>query len=264
MNNSQEHAAQGGPEQPPVRSATEAQTSRNTSLGTGINVGSVISRTFETLMKNPVVFFGLSLIVVIPPAIVGALIPEESGLAVAIKLFEIILGFVVQGAIAYAVYQVMSNKAVSIGDAVTRGTARFVPLVFTSLLATLGMALGMVLLIVPGAILMCMWFVAMPACVVEKTGPVESLQRSAFLTRGCRMQIFGLLFLIVVLVAILMGVLTFLLVSITGNYVVAGLITAILGTVPQAFCSVIYAIVYFDLRVLKEGVSLGSLTSVFD
>lgn len=264
MNNSQEHAAQGGPEQPPVRFATEAQTNGNTSLGFGFNVGSVISRTFGVLMQNPGVFFGLSFAVMIPPAIIEALLPADSGLSIAVKLLEIILSFIVQGAIAYAVYQVMSNKVARIGDAVTRGTARLLPLIFTSLLASLGMVAGMMLFIVPGIIIICMWFVAIPACVVEKIGPVESLQRSAYLTKGCRLQIFALVLLTFVLVAILVGALTFLIFSITDNNVAATLIAAVIGVVPQAFAFVIYAIVYFDLRVLKEGVSLGSLTGVFD
>ena len=35
--------------------------------------------------------------------------------------------------------------------------------------------LGFILLIVPGLILFTMWFVATPACVVERLGPMRSL-----------------------------------------------------------------------------------------
>lgn len=264
MDTSQENAVQNGPEQPAAKPVTEAKTSQNTSLGAGINIGGVISRTFETLMKNPVVFFGLSFAVMIPPAILGALVPEGSALSLFVKILELLLGCIVQGAIAYTVYQAMSGRTVGIGDAVGRGTATLVPLILTSILMTLGMMLGIMLLVVPGIILMCMWFVAIPTCVVEKTGPVESLQRSAFLTKGCRMQIFGLVLLTFVLIAVLVGAVSFLIASITGSYVAAVLVAAIIGVVPQAFASVLYAIVYYDLRVLKEGISLDSLTRVFD
>ena len=264
MDNSQESAAQGGPEQSRPKFAMKAMTSQNTSLGSGINIGGVISRTFETLMKNPVVFFGISFAVMVPPAILGALAPAGGALNVIVKIIEMILGCIAQGAIAYAVYQAMSGKIVGMGDALGRGTATIVPLVLTSILMTLGMMLGMLLLIVPGFILICMWFVAIPACVVEKTGPVESLQRSAFLTKGCRLQIFALVLLTFVLIAILVGAISFLIASITGSYVAAALVAAIIGIVPQAFASVLYAIVYYDLRALKEGISLDNLTSVFD
>jgi hypothetical protein len=42
---------------------------------------------------------------------------------------------------------------------------------------TLLALLDLVLLVVPGFILMTMWFVAIPACVVEQTGPWKSLRR---------------------------------------------------------------------------------------
>src|SRR5262249_61462261 len=56
---------------------------------------------------------------------------------------------------------------------------------------------------VPATILFVIWMVAVPACVVEGTGPVASIVRSSGLTSGFRLQIFGsvlqliLLFLVV-------------------------------------------------------------------
>ncbi|CAK7072496.1 MAG: hypothetical protein DELT_01945 [Desulfovibrio sp.] len=262
MDTSQENAAQSGQqpmEQPGVQPGAQSAAPK-----AGLDIGSVISRSFATLMKNPIVFFGLSFAVMIPPALLGAIMPHDGAASAFVKLLEMILGCIVQGAIAYTVYQVMQNKIVGVGEAIGRGTATLVPLILTSILATLGIALGAMLLIVPGIILMCIWFVAIPACVVERTGPVDSLKRSAFLTKGYRWQIFALVLITIVLLMVLVGAVSFLIAAITGSYLLATVIAAIVGVVPQAFSSVLYAIVYYDLRVLKEGISLSSLTSVFD
>ncbi len=49
----------------------------------------------------------------------------------------------------------------------------------------------MLALLVPGFILLIMWFVAIPVCVVEQRGSWASMQRSAELTKGHRWKISG-------------------------------------------------------------------------
>ena len=53
--------------------------------------------------------------------------------------------------------------------------------------------IGFVLLVVPGLILACMFFVAVPVAVVERPGVFEALARSGRLTRGHRVPILGVL-----------------------------------------------------------------------
>ena len=43
---------------------------------------------------------------------------------------------------------------------------------------------------------LCVYAVASPACVVEKIGPIKAMSRSAFLTKGNRWRIFGLIALL--------------------------------------------------------------------
>jgi len=50
----------------------------------------------------------------------------------------------------------------------------------------------------PGLIVFTMWFVATPACVVERLGPFRSMGRSRQLTKGHRWKIFGTIVLIFV------------------------------------------------------------------
>ena len=53
----------------------------------------------------------------------------------------------------------------------------------TAILFGLGVWVGLLLFIIPGIMLMLRWSVAVPACVLEGTGPVASLGRSAALTQ---------------------------------------------------------------------------------
>ncbi|HEX7852383.1 MAG TPA: glycerophosphoryl diester phosphodiesterase membrane domain-containing protein [Sphingobium sp.] len=61
-----------------------------------------------------------------------------------------------------------------------------------NLLSSLGIVLGLILLIVPGVMLFTRWAVAVPAMMRENLGATEALGRSADLTKGARWMILGL------------------------------------------------------------------------
>ena len=229
-----------------------------TTAESSFSVGSILSRTFATLMKNPAVFFGLAIIAILPSTIVEALSPEQRSLGFVMQVVETILSLAVQGAIAYTVYCVLTGKSTSLGDSVSRGMARIGPLLLAAILTGLGIGIGMLLLVIPGIIVMCVWAVTIPACVVEKLGPLESINRSTELTRGYRMPIFGLL-----LITGLLGV-GFIIGAATQSVMAATLVAAPFVAAIQAFNCVMVAIIYYDLRAIKEGVTLDSLANVFD
>ena len=239
-------------------------TRMNTMAAPQFNVGSVLSRTVSTLMKNPAVFFGLALAAAIPSAIMEIMLPPSQGTSVIMSMIDLMLNLAVQGAMAYAVYQVLRGGTASIGEAVSRGTAQVGVLLLSALLMGLGISIGMVLLIVPGVILYCVWVVTIPACVVEKLGPVASMKRSAELTKGHRMPIFGLLLVLTLIgfaIAALFGIVF---APLLNNPIAIILIVSAVLVIPQAFSNVMITIIYYDLRTMKEGVSLDKLANVFD
>ena len=232
-------------------------------------VGSVLSRSFSTLFKNPLVFFGLTLIATLPPHLVQLAVPAGAleGLAlptVVAAVLSMVFAFVVQGAIAYAVYQELRGRKASFGSALSSGLARVGWLILAAFLVSLGISIGLVLLVIPGLILMCLWSVTIQACVVEKLGPLASMGRSAQLTKGYRLPIFGLLLIVGVASAVFNGFASYLGLSLFGNPVVFALIGGVLAALPSAFNNVMSAIIYSDLRAVKEGVTLDSLANVFD
>jgi hypothetical protein len=122
--------------------------------------------------------------------------------------------------------------------------------------------LGMNLLIIPGLILYVVWFVGLPACVVERVGPWTSFRRSQELTKGYRWKILALALLFPVLDAggsqVIVPVL-----ALAGPIV--GLTGELIWTrVTAAFIGIVFAVTYYDLRVIKEGVEFEQITAVFD
>jgi hypothetical protein len=93
--------------------------------------------------------------------------------------------------VLHAAFQDMRGRPVRLADSLNVALARFLPLIGLALLFGFLVTLGLVLLIVPGLIVYTMWFVAVPACVVERCGPRASLRRSQELTKGHRWKLFA-------------------------------------------------------------------------
>lgn len=240
------------------------------STASEFSVGSVFSRTLSTLFGKPVVFLGLALISLLPTTAIELLAigGENFSIEIATQIILGCLSLFVQGATAYATLGILRNRTVSFGESLSRSTRRFGALFGTSLLASLSIAAASLLFLVPGIVLSCMWAVIIPACVVEGLGPGESMTRSETLTNGHRWKIFALITLLNIS-TIAMIVLTRLLPSIgilsfPGNEITTVLLSNFFSLFLHAFDNVMRAIMYYDLRATKEGVSVDSLANVFD
>lgn len=236
-----------------------------------ISVGSIISRTWGTLMKKPGVYLGICFVF----GLVATLI--NVGLTLANPMLGSLLGNIISmiinllggAAIVYVAFQDLRDVRMGLKEALIYVSGRLVPLFLVALLSGLG--IGMLLLVVPGIFLACIWIVAVPACVVEKLGPVDCLRRSMELTKGYRLTIFGALVVIVVAFIIFGAIATFLggavltmTTSIAVMALTAALLSLVLTLIPSAMLTLITAILYADLRSAKEGISKESLAEVFD
>jgi uncharacterized membrane protein len=72
-----------------------------------------------------------------------------------------------------------------------------------SILFGIALAIGFILLIIPGLILMVIWSVVAPVTVLERPGPFAAFGRSRELVRGNGWQVFGVIVLVFVAVAVL-------------------------------------------------------------
>jgi len=245
-----------------------AQTATDKFSGTEFQIGKVISKSLQVYSENIVIYSLIAAAVGVPTLVLSvtqvATAPEGQAI-IAIASFIVIM-FLSPLAVAinlHAAFQSMRGRPVSLGESVAGGLSRFLPLLGVMILFTLGATLGFLLLIVPGIILMVMWYVAVPACVLERTGPARSLGRSRELTKGYRWKIFGLILLVYVL-SIIGSVLGSLLANTAAGMWGAAIVQLIWQGLAAGFGTVMIAVVYYYLRVAKEGIDVDQIAAVFD
>lgn len=188
------------------------------------------------------------------------------------------------GIVEYVAFTLVSSVMIGAGALITMGELhgerlsfraalavglRFALRVFAlTIVVSLAVAIGLVLLIVPGIFLTVMWFVATPVMVIERRGLRDALTRSADLTRGRRWVILGLYLLMIVLTVSLgfaaVALLAFLeptwltlwleTYALSPLAVASGLVVSVVGT----------TVVYDELRAEKEGAPAGDVAAVFD
>jgi uncharacterized membrane protein len=254
----------------------------NAAMATGgeFRIGPIFSRAWSVYTSNFLKFSAIALVIALPQLLSGDSHDAASASVEgsAWKLVAFIIGMIVNtiglAVILYGAFQVMRGRALIVGEAVRRGLARFWPILGLSILVTLGLVVGFILLIVPCFILAVRWSVALPACVVENLGPLAAMRRSAELTRGHRWKIFGVFILIVVIVliaAIIIGLLVAAVVGATAfatggivALVLAGLLGLLGAAIYTAYLNIVLVMLYHDLRVAKEGVDTDQIAAVFD
>lgn len=186
------------------------------------NISRVLKNAVGLVRENPALFLGLTGLFVLAPQALGGLLISSGVLGSAGTFNSIlnlplgVISLIGNLAMTWAALAIMGGKSVSIGQSVQKGGRYFWPAVGISILSSLGIGLGLVLLIVPGLILATMWCVALPAYIDRDNGVSEALSRSAALTKGSRWPIFAIiivlwiaylvpLFLIGLLAAIIPG-----------------------------------------------------------
>jgi hypothetical protein len=214
--------------------------------GNRIEPGRVIGEAFETyqsqagpLLGGALIVIGLAGVIEGILAITGSLILVLLGVLIGLAASFLYTGYVVKlvqdvrdGRRDFTVGELFSHAAPFVGTLVLNG-----------ILA--GIAIGFVLIIVPGLILLTIWAVIAPSVVVEDRGVFEAFARSRELVRGHGWQVFGAI------------VLAFLIVFVVG--LVASIVGAAIGNVGQVIlqtaasvatapvAALVSSILFFDL-----------------
>jgi uncharacterized membrane protein len=186
-----------------------------------------------------------------------------AGLAGAlIGLLKLILTSFAQAIVVFAAFQDLRGRQVNAAESFRRGVARLFPAIIASILVGLMTGIGLLLCVVPGLIALTAMAVVLPACVVERLGPIESMSRSADLTSGHRWPILAVGFawiLIVFLVSMIIQA------AMPGESALpTQLATWAWEVISASFAAVYAAILYHDLRAVREGIGIDEIASVFD
>jgi hypothetical protein len=236
---------------------------------TELNIGGVLARGAGVLSRNLMSFGSLSVLFMLIPfgfgqfmGVGSAAVGETSVFAiVTLIVLWILLYFLLFATLTHGTICDLRGTPASIRQSLSWGLGLLFPVIGITVIATLGTGLGALLLLVPGLMLMTMWWVAVPAAVVERTGVIESLKRSAELTKGYRWKVFGIIMVIYVGQLALEMVIRLLLTAAPIFSQVAGFLVTVAVT---AYFAVVTAVAYHDLRVIKEGVGVQDIARVFD
>jgi hypothetical protein len=238
-------------------------------------IGRVFGRTANLLSRNAPTYVAVTATAALPGVLLaesgekfGEYFGEYSAYAaVAWVVLAVVLALAVstlsQAVVVHAAFQDMCGRPVRLFESLRVGSGRLLVIVGLALGMGFFVGIGLLLLIVPGVILLIMWAVATPACVVERLGVGASMARSSALTQGHRWQIFGMLVLVGFAEGIAgAGVKAALGLAGSAGLVIAG--TLLWNGLSGAFSAVLGVATYHDLRVAKEGVDTRQIAAVFD
>lgn len=242
-------------------------------------IGGVLSEAFAVLANNTAPLLLIAFLVYLPMLFFNILsstmTPTGESLGTYIVVMFLTLGahfflvLVMQGAVIYGVFQYLRDLPVSVGQCLRVAVRRIGPLILVSLLVGLAVMVGAVFLVVPGIILSCMFWVAVPVVVVERLGATKAMSRSMDLTKNRLWRIFGL----TIVIGLIGGLGSLVAGCIAGpitmsnqqaGVIIGGFLTYAISGVVGALSAVANSVGYYFLRVEKGGIDLGDLLRVFE
>lgn len=210
----------------------------------------VLGEAWRLYRAHAAHLIGLALCIYLPVALLQALLGRglgPGGVAIA-GVIGIIAAFLLQAALVKAVDDVRDGRAdMSIGDTVQAARPYLWTVAGASILAGLGIALGLVFLILPGLFLLTIWSLIVPVIVLERTAVGAAFGRSSQLVRPFFWAAVGTIVL-VLLVQVAVQVVIGLLLSVLPREVADFVSTVVSGSVIGPFVSVVVTLGYFRLR----------------
>lgn len=239
-----------------------------------IEIGTVLSRGFETIGRNFPAFLGLSLLLGGLPAFVFSYLSAENpgandllgvaagGAPAGAWIVQALASALLEAIMIRSSIRTLSGRDADIGGGAAAVFGMILPLIGLTILTFLIMLIGLVLLIVPGIIAYVALSVVVPVMVEERRGVMECMERSAELTKGMRWHVF--------LLMLILGFAYLLLAMAIGGAIVAvgaealqSWAEALAVTVTSLFMAPMTAALYIELVRVKDGGPSEGLAGIF-
>jgi hypothetical protein len=230
-----------------------------------LSISSIITRSFTTLKDNFAAFFMISILMKVITLLlmmafgvydlmkIGVMSPADmaqtpgglfgsyaSIMLAAIAPSMLALGMITVGTVAY-----LQGDPTTIGDCIKQGLQKSIPLILLGLITGFAVSFGMMLLIIPGLIILAVWFVAGPVLMVENSGVIKSLTRSMALTTDARGIIIALVALIFIVSLVVSSITLFLVMSFG---IIGSVILTAVDALFLAYGCIVCVVVYMDLK----------------
>jgi hypothetical protein len=213
-----------------------------------LDVGAVIGRVFHIYTDQaPVLMPAAAVVFVFTGVIGGVLTSAGNGLGLIAILIRLVATMLFTGMVVELVADVQDGKRdASVGQLLRAVTPVLGSLILVGIVAGVGIVVGFILIIVPGLILITVWSVAAPVVVLERPPGLGALRRSRELVKGNGWQVFGVILVLDVVVAIIAGA-----IELAGDSASTGLgivVTVIVGVLAAPLSALAAAVLYFELR----------------
>jgi hypothetical protein len=217
------------------------------------------SRVFERIFKiygdQFTLLIPAALVIFIPVAVLnGLVLASGGGLALLISsAIAVIATYWYQGMVVEAVRDILDGRRDhTIGSLFSSVSPVVANLIGAGIIAGIAIAIGFVLLIVPGLILLTIWAVIVPAIVIDRVGVFESFGRSRQLVRDNGWRVFGVIVVLFLLQIVVSGVVNAIVGGISDDsfagYAIADLIVRMLLVPLSAIAA---TVMYVELRRIK-------------
>jgi hypothetical protein len=245
-------------------------------------LGEILSAAFDIYKNNAQGLIVIVAIVVIPLSLISAVLVHYlassstttetvAGTTITVSsrsVGSVILGSIIAAALAVIISAVLQAAVIraaaqaTIGDMVDvegsyrYGFHRLGSVILVGLLVGLAVAVGFILLIIPGIIALVFLSVSIPALVVEDRRGTQAMSRSWNLVSGHFWHAFG----VIIVAALITGLVGGLLGAIGGNnWFVAWIFNAIGQIITTPFSALVSVLLYLDLRARKEALTTDVL-----
>ena len=170
-------------------------------------------------------------------------------------LISLVAVFWLQAALVKAVEDLRDGRAdLSLQETFDAAKPHLGAVLVAGILAALGIAIGLLLLLAPGLFLMTIWAVIIPVIVLENKSAGESFSRSRELVRGNGWGVFGVI-LLTILLLIGFEIVLGLILTPFADWLRGFISNIVSGTLTAPFIAVVLTLLYFRLRGAKEPVA---------
>ncbi|HET8655434.1 MAG TPA: hypothetical protein VFL93_07945 [Longimicrobiaceae bacterium] len=253
-----------------------------------LSFGEILDGAFSLYRRNFSTFFLTALVPVLPVvalwALAGLFVPAGTVgaavvsmiqvLAILYSLFASILVYAALTREAASAYQ---DEPISWREGLRVGLSRYPSVLGAALLACIAMSFGTMFFLVPGILIGIMFFAVVPVTVIEGKGVADALGRSKDLASGAWGRIFGVVFILYLIVMIPMmaaglgSAFVGMSLAAAGGTATIGPATALLQvgnsivtalTTPLLMSGVV--VLYYDRRVRIEGLDIEQETALLE
>jgi hypothetical protein len=214
----------------------------------------VLTETWALYRKYAAHFLLIAFVIYLVTAVLFALLALAGPVGyVFAEIIDLAAAFLLQAALVKAVQDVRDGRVdLDLGQTYRAAVPFILPVAGASILAAIGIAIGLVLIIVPGLILLTFWCLIVPCIVIGGAGVFASFGQSMRTVRGYAWNVFGtliLVFLIYIALGIVVGLALVFLPHFLRNFIS----TVVIGTLVAPFLALVVTLIYYRLAAAHAG-----------